>query len=104
MNTDRELLELAAKAAGYTIAFCDAGVVRLDTSCNEMWNPRHNDGDAFRLAIRLGISLDLCDWSQTAFYGVDKFIQEDWSNGGDPCDAARLAILRAAAEIGRDMK
>lgn len=110
MNTDIQLLELAAKAVGFGDWTVTGGSLFIEKGCpggsgiGFYWNPRIDDGDAFRLAIKLGISLDICEWQQTAFYGVDKFVQEDWSNGGDSLAAARRAILRAAAEIGKAMK
>lgn len=103
-------MELAAKAVGFgnwTVTggslFIERGSFR-GSGIGFYWNPLIDDGDAFRLAVKLGISLDPCEWQQTAFYGVDKFVQEDWSNGGDPLVTARRAIVRAAAEIGKSMK
>lgn len=110
--SDRELLELAAKAAGLTDYEWDDGsasmvkcVVRIiqgdDTTTYEIlrWNPRTDDGDALRLAVKLGIGLagseshvwacklDICDIHEPI--------------GSDPCAATRRAIVRAAAEIGK---
>lgn len=47
MSTDRELLELAAKAAGRRIDPIDAMHGPEDWVC---WNPLTDDGDALRLA------------------------------------------------------
>lgn len=112
MFTDHELLELAAIAAGLEPDKAEwtqrAGLVwiqRVDGIRKEFrWNPLTDDGDAFRLAVQLNISMDLCRWVQTAFYDVGAFVAEDWSNGGDAFAATRRAIVRAAAEIGRQMK
>ena len=47
MKTDRELLELAARADGYR----EAGINKPYTDgLLENWNPLTDDGDAFRLS------------------------------------------------------
>ncbi|MFN9915624.1 MAG: hypothetical protein ACK53L_23740, partial [Pirellulaceae bacterium] len=72
--TDRELLELAAKAAGLgTLVWGDKYKLGDDEiDCTDMpyvrsgqpdegdvfWNPLTDDGDALRLAVKLG--LDVC--------------------------------------------
>ena len=118
---DRELLELAAKAAGHSIVWGDKWNVGGDLiDCTDMayirsgqpdegdvyWNPLDDDGDALRLAVKLNIDL--------RFY-PDSEITEPWveaaADGGDadealspdPYAATRRAIVRAAAEIGRTM-
>jgi hypothetical protein len=46
-DTDRELLELAAKAAGIEAFFDDDGdCYRVNSN---YWDPRHDDGDALGL-------------------------------------------------------
>lgn len=102
--TDRELLENAAKAAG--IAHVTPMMVEWG-----QWNPLTDDGDALRLAVTLGISVlqfPACigtKWPQqglpTRLIGYDP-PNEDISSGQDPLAATRRAIVRAAAEIGRD--
>ena len=92
---DIELLELAALAAGKAIdqktfgEYQDAhrGMVVAD---GEHWNPLNDDGDALRLAVKLGISVFSPGFAE-------------YHNGGDVCAAVRLAIVRAAAEIGKRM-
>lgn len=99
--TDRELLKLAAKAAGITLsrwgktdgAFIDSG---------SSWSPLTNDGDALRLAVKLDIHISL--------YGPDTGMNTwvidgeaetfDSDYGDDPCAAVRRLIVRAAAFIG----
>lgn len=53
MKTDRELLELAAKAVGIELMFptraSDVWPRRKDTW--DLWNPLVDDGDAFRLGV-----------------------------------------------------
>ena len=64
--TDRELLELAAKAAaaaGMAIIDSEAGPQILErtssdgTECYRIWNPLTDDGDALRLAVKLRMCL-----------------------------------------------
>lgn len=52
--TDRELLELAAKAADISIDPIDAA---HDPSEWMAWNPLADDGDALRLAVKLGMEV-----------------------------------------------
>ena len=99
--SDREMLELAAKAAGIDVS---AGwSVRLnafyvepeqETGAYAGWNPITDDGDALRLAVRLHLPVE----------AMIAFVAErdpDWHK--DPYAATRRAIVRAAAEIGRQM-
>ena len=87
---DRELLELAAKAAGYWAAEfnCPANLPRPD------WNPLTDDGDALRLAVKLDLIVTI-----GAARDCDGRLSLD--NSDDPYAATRRAIVRAAAEIGR---
>ena len=55
-TTDRELLELAAKAAGYEYAK-HGGYIVVDGIPGN-WNPLTDDGDALRLAVKLRLSID----------------------------------------------
>src|SRR5213082_1472322 len=65
MKTDRELLELAAKAAGITIQWSDSwGCFKRDArpvplGCSEwlLWRPLSDDGDALRLASALCLDI-----------------------------------------------
>lgn len=90
--TDREMLELAAKAAGVVV---DADG-RFEFP-HGLWNPLNDDGDALRLAVKLEIydldralvALDISE--RTTAYHLD------------PYAATRRAIVRAAAEIGKAM-
>ena len=87
--TDRELLELAAKAAG--LSHPD-GWDWIRNPLGYSWNPLEDDGDALRLAVRVGID-------------VSKAQIEFWDkHSTDPLAATRRAITRAAAEIGRNME
>ena len=91
--SDRELLELAAKAAGlYWRSGADFEVLRPDMVW-EVWNPIDDDGDALRLAVKLGL------------LGAPNHVLDLIAANGedDPYAATRLAIASAAAEIGRTM-
>lgn len=112
--TDRELLELAAKAAGYeyiTPLEEYEGSIGLQVgSTNPMrtytWNPLKNDGDALRLAAVLRLHILHNDqgepvlWvsavlNKRGIHGVVEFQDEEQRDA-----ATRRAIVRAAAEIG----
>lgn len=111
---DKELLELAAKAAGYTKTKTDENdwfYVRAwegEPIEWELWNPLTDDGDALRLAVKLSISFS-DDYSYPngehyirvgCIYG-DTLYGDSEPCGDDMYAAIRRAITRAAAEIGR---
>ena len=122
MSTDRELLELAAKAAGikgyvwednpfdrglFKRNFEDCGL-ELQT---QSFNPMDNDGDALRLAVKFGA--DICIGMSV------KVVVSAYVNGVDDTDgtycgkwivqgrndaaAVRECIVNSVAEIGRAM-
>ena len=102
--TDRELLELAAKACGYTIR--ENGTdVNGETWywCEQIadcWNPLNDDGDALRMVVRLKLHvepMETATWVSTPEFDVIEAYNDD------PEAATRRAILRAAAEIGKAM-
>ena len=104
MTTDRELLELAATAAGMNYAHELCGYYS-DPEFNEVvqWNPLTDDGDALRLAVKLGLLIDT-QYNNGVGVGSASF-EEVWeSTSVEPYAATRRAIVRAAAEIGRSMK
>ena len=104
--TDRELLELAAKAAGMKIIRwlndIDATAM-IDSPYNASWQPLYDDGDALRLAVKLQI--DICqgdsEVSAECYFTFGAAANEPKTS--DPYAATRRAIVRAAAEIGRAM-
>ena len=95
---DRALLEMAAKAAGYTKTRVDVRgwffvcVYSGEPEEWELWNPLTDDGDALRLAVKLRL-----------MGGEDSCLVMAMYESGDPYAATRRAIVRAAAEIGRAM-
>ena len=110
MYSDRELLELAAKAAGYDVRF------ELDSEGDYRprvvsrlyiggfrdgeWNPLTDDGDALRLAVKLhmqvSVTTESCRAETLPCLGVRV-------NDKDELSATRRAIVRAAAAIGEAM-
>lgn len=123
---DRELLELAAKAAGLNIEYVPAatrnkgssltkfevtawnGPFIAGTDGEEPWNPLTDDGDALRLALKMGIQIGNPYQYRKALafidtgHGVDWEYREHWEDfDEEPYAATRRAIVRAAAEIGK---
>lgn len=108
MKTDRELLELAAKAAGYETWWGrdhqdEMLFMRLKNpdptgKCSGIgWNPLTDDGDALRLAADA--------------LGVIEFVIDEWPDEEAGVmrrkvnkPATRRAIVRAAAVIGEAMQ
>lgn len=106
--TDRELLELAAKAAGlkiikwgasdyYSHRYGEVAYVRW----GDEWDPLKDDGDALALAVRVFLTVEVKDGFTEVLTGIGMAITE--SHNGDALSATRRAIVRAAAEIGRRM-
>ena len=97
--TDRELLEAAARAflpaENLKCASFMAGFM-------SNWNPLTDDGDALRLAVKLRLTVN-CSYSNVAVVGQEfkqaYFMKE--CNKDDPYAATRRAIVRAAAELGK---
>ncbi len=98
---DRELLELAAKAAGILTPSWYGNASYIDGMLSR-WNPLEDDGDAFRLAIRLKMEVDFDDVRVAVRTRQGIKVLED--EGGDLYAATRRAIVRAAAEIGAAAK
>ena len=101
--SDRELLEMAAKAAGYTLKDYYDFNGRWWPWCHELknyWHPLTDDGDALRLAVQLRMDISIYGSDVRVFCcGVVAF-----EGPPDLYAATRRAIVRAAAEIGRGMK
>ena len=96
--TDRELLEKAARAAGYKWRWYVAPVGQLfqihDGFLWNYWSPLTDDGDALRLAVRLNIPvIPYDDETSTGTMGV---VATNWSSKEEN---TRRAIVRAAAAI-----
>ena len=98
--TDKELLELAAKAAGYRLANTKPGYPLYVENGIGIWNPLTDDGDALRLAVKLGLAINI---TPSKIYASDGCIDGviEVMDTSDPYAATRRAIVRAAAEIGK---
>lgn len=113
--SDRELLELAAKAAGLEFMWMPiSGMNVVSGPKSGLWNPLTDGGLALDLAISLGIAVFPPDSNEDDFAvasipdgligdDVETWIQVPMKDG-DKHAATRRAIVRAAAEIGRGMK
>lgn len=117
-QTDRELLEMAAKACGKYAPKedCPNGWHGIDpdgygvfTMGGEgrfpdyAWNPKNDDGDGASMEAALGIRVT---WHSDGvvcglrWAGSTELFDD---HGGDKQAARRMASLRVAAEIGRAM-
>ena len=125
--TEREMLVFAAKA--YGLGSDSGGFIWTESEyprgsntngalwnykgwhdTAELWNPLTDDGDALRLAVKLGIGFrhraggdgSTYPGLVTVFTGSFD-LTEYVSQSGDEFSATRLAITKAAAEIGKRM-
>lgn len=106
MSSDRELLELAAKAAGHEVRLVLANG-DLDIGLQHAaWNPLTDDGDALRLAVKRRIRFWIeggteAEWNQVWTVaqgaGPEVFVMHR-GHGGDANAATRRAIVMAAAD------
>ena len=111
--TDREYLELAAKAAGIELRWHPDGTAYSDSRCKDywgVWNPLTDDGDALRMAVKLFMFVDSAAGAPDSFgaelvrAGNEVVDKTEPRTHNDPYADTRRAIVRAAAEIGRSMK
>jgi hypothetical protein len=106
MNTDREQLELAAKAAGYAITWktghCKGGAFEAAFIGDAPWNPATDAGDRYRLAKALGMIIEFDSSTLGVSLPGGRWVWIGWGKGfGTKTDAD--AIVALAAEIGRQM-
>ena len=66
MKADRELLELAARAAGLDVVMTQP-FIGLQIRNGNLWRPLDDDGDALRLGARYGAGL----WEGLRMRSVD---------------------------------
>ena len=109
---DRELLEAAAKVVGldFNQQYFDAdtGLIVWCAAEDKFeswdWNPLTDDGDALRLAVKIGRARTLL--LTVSVGGADCEFQHPMTlafeacDGGDINAATRRAIVRAAAAMG----
>ena len=110
--TDRELLELAAKAAGLKVnerqqAARDALILPATAPLwiNEVstgWNPLIDDGHALRLAVKLKLLVNVTDFFSFATAG-DAVLHDEEIHNGDAYAATRRAIVKAAAAMAPEI-
>lgn len=117
--SDREMLELAAKAAGLRITWGEKYRLGADEiDCTDLpyvvsdspdeapyyWNPLADDGDALRLAVKLMMNVEPWGAGASAVVIVNnRALVAEPHYGDDPERATRRAIVRAAAEIGKTL-
>ena len=104
--TDRELLELAAKAVKYEVWRHPDGSLCIVPPMHT-WNPLDDDGDAFRLMVDCDLTVcadgkNIVSTSQRDWKTPDVFITQTVASCKKA--AVRRAIVRAAAEIGGNME
>lgn len=100
--TDSELVALAAKAAGmeHSISpFGDVFTPSYESPDGVLWDPLSNDSESLRVAVKLGM---LFPYALERFEMFQRFYLEELDKDLKPSEAARRAIVRAAAEIGKN--
>ena len=113
--SDKELLELAAKAAGLTnLSYCpawkcmaeydehDGGFYKWDT----YWNPLTRDSEALQLGILLRLDIKhgiTSTGAKSRIVSCEQGFSKEFEEvmGQDPFIAIRRAIVQVAAEIGK---
>lgn len=123
-NPTFEEYEMAAKAAGLTIntwsnsdapipwievpSFMERDAMRL-----VMWEPLYDDGDAFRLMVSVPLDVMRTEKDVEALASLGgAHVKIDAHTvaapiellGDDPAAATRMAIFRAAVEVGRALR
>lgn len=118
--TDKELLELAAKAAGFAGNYVedhsvfdyrdrygdpvysdpDCGILIEKGFVQHVWNPLTDDGDALRLAVKLNMLIDPNNGHVTTCTATGGFAEAEECTSECKYAATRRAIVRAAAAIG----
>ncbi len=104
--SDRELLELAAKAARYTWVrgiTKDGGWWHENPDLARLWNPITDVGDRYRLARACKLIIDFDGGAvRWQFDGEEYKRSLNFTPGNETEEA--YAVVTAAAEIGRNMK
>lgn len=105
VETDRELLEAAAKAAGIEVVSDGKDFwIAQDGIAMRHWNPLAEDGAALRLAVRLNLHVLPTSPHSTAVvlhWAGERIFESHHTQSSDA--ATRRCIVRAAAEIGKAM-
>ncbi len=112
MNADRKMIELAAKAAGIKFKKNSSwGGGALTTEDDLFFDPLHNSGDAFKLAIKLELKvMVLHDVSQPKPWLRIEDQAGRWTHVGtkefekNPYGETRRAIVIAASKLAKATK
>lgn len=107
---DRELLELAAKAAGMPLGGwepCAGGFFTYShrgSDERKTWLPLTDDGDALRLAVKLALNIDIQHHETEVFTwdGVYLASEHVSVHPAHAYEATRRAIVTAAAKLGKE--
>lgn len=109
---DRELIELAAKTAGIFGEWVEnstegeyyklptSGIKVTSEGRTHVWNPLTPSNDALQLAVHLFQDIKFWYFDNSISVGNNLRVP----CGDDPVAATQRAIVRAAAEIGRNMR
>lgn len=109
--TDRELLERAARAAGYSVRWHVAWECHVFNGewspdgrpmlhrQDMIWRPLHDDGEAMRLAVKLHFGLSIEAGTVLVHSPAGVTVARAKDHGDDECAATRFAIVRAAAAM-----
>ena len=109
--TELEELLLAAKAAGIEVEPCTCRDpkwplrIKGNSGTRAHWNPYINDGDAFKLAIGLGMQISVQGSGEGEAVWADDtmiWVKSEYAQG-DRRKAARSAIVSVAAQRGEQM-
>lgn len=106
---DKELLEKAAKAVGldgYIHEWINGPEFIIHGENPATWNPLTDDGDALRLAVKIGLEVftrqgmsgDITTVAVPQEMDIESIHER---HKGDAMKATRLAITRAAAAMAR---
>lgn len=105
--SDQELLEMAARAAGFQLAdeldshIPSGGVWVVGPHGGDIvWTPLNDDGDALRLAVKLEIHIRFHGATILCECPCGTWLADEVDTTGDRRAATRRAIVRAAAEFG----
>ena len=104
--TNKELTDMASQAAGMDALEWDDKLgflcETLDASPRFYWNPLADDGDALRLAVKLGmqVSIGFKKVEAVIVGGIEgPIFQATENNRGNVLAATRRAIVRVAADF-----
>jgi hypothetical protein len=98
--TNKQLLALAANAHGGLIYVTDTDHYYPNPRkfSDDPWDPLDDDGDAFRLAVKLKICIEFYSHGVDVWRGSERDCRPYNDDAGK---ATRLAIVAVAAEIGK---